>query len=292
MVVLYFFIIALMNVTGSNFNRRASRLIDGNSKLFHYLAYYNLVATVAGLIGVAAVGFYGFDTFTLLCSISLGVLLVIDQFAKLFTVRVCTLPLMTTFSTAGTIIPCIVGVFLFNEPMSVWQWIGIAAFILAAFLMISGSKASFGKITLKSFLLLFVMFVCAGVEALVQKLFAVKKPDGNVFLFSMLSFAVNAVLLYGVTLFSAIGKKDTLRLLDKKLYAYGAVLAISLLVVSTLVTIIARTVPSGVLFPITSTLSFAASMAVGAIAFKEKITVQNVTGMALAIGAIVIISLL
>ena len=292
MVVLYFVIIALMRGVQSNFNRRASRLIEGSATFLHYAGYYNLVSAAIGLIAVAVFGFGSYSTFTLVCAAAVGLLLVADLFANLEAVKRCTLSLVVLFSMGGLTVPCVAGIFLFDEPMSAWQWVGLAVFAVSAFFMISGSGETYGKLSFKTFLLLILTFSANGAVMLLQKLFAVKEENGNVWLFSLLSFAVGAGLLYAITLTAAVSKRKKIKPLGGKLYLYGAVLAAAVFSIASVVTLAAKVVPSIVLFPVSSALNIMISAAVGAICFKEKITVKNVIGLVLGLIAITVINLL
>ena len=292
MAVLYFVIIALMRVVQSNCSKRASSLINGKMTFFHYAGYYNLVSALIGLISLCIFGFGGFNVFTLLCAAGVGILLAVDLFANLGAVKHCTLSLVVLFQMGGLLVPCIAGIFLFGEPMSLWQWGGLALFIVSACFLISGSGETYGKISLKTVLLLFTTFAANGGVMLLQKLFAVKEPNGNVWLFSFLTFAVNAVISFSVLLLLSIGKNNKIERLDKKLYLFGALLAVAVFTISTTVTLAAKTVPSVVLFPVSSAITLTVSTVVGAIVFKEKITVKNILGLALGLGAILVLNLL
>ena len=107
-----------------------------------------------------------------------------------------------------------------------------------------------------------------------------------------MTFAVNAVILFSVLLLLSIGKNNKIERLDKKLYLFGALLAVAVFTISTTVTLAAKTVPSVVLFPVSSAITLTVSTVVGAIVFKEKITVKNILGLALGLGAILVLNLL
>ena len=73
------------------------------------------------------------------------------------------------FGTAGLIIPCICGVFLFGETMSAMQLVGIAVFFISAWLLIQSSKQIYPHFSLKTFALLAVVLVSNGLTMLLQK---------------------------------------------------------------------------------------------------------------------------
>ena len=59
-----------------------------------------------------------------------------------------------------------------------------------------------------------------------------------------------------------------------------------------LITMLAKTVPSVVLFPVSACIAITITTLIGAIVFKEKLTLRKIIGIAFGIGSIVIINLL
>ena len=80
------------------------------------------------------------------------------------------------------------------------------------------------------------------------------------------------------------------QLLSKKLYLFGALLAAAIFTINLLVTVLARTVESVVLFTVSSAMSIIITSVVGAVFFKEKLTLRNIFGIVLGIGAVLIIN--
>ena len=56
--------------------------------------------------------------------------------------------------SAGLLLPCITGIFMFDEPMSAVQFIGIGLLIFSGWLLIGYSKEQTGSFTMRTMLLL------------------------------------------------------------------------------------------------------------------------------------------
>jgi drug/metabolite transporter (DMT)-like permease len=118
----------------------------------------------------------------------------------LLLLKVTTLVVNQIFSVGALIIPCIVGIFFFNEPMSIWQWLGVLLFAIAMYFMVSETKVKQdkkkGRFSLKTILLLLLTLFAGGGTMVAQKAFAVVVPNGSVVTYSFLMFALNAIILY------------------------------------------------------------------------------------------------
>jgi multidrug transporter EmrE-like cation transporter len=82
----------------------------------------------------------GFDFPTVLCALATAVCLAVELFASLEALKGASLIVNQMFSVGALFIPCIVGIFFFDEPMSVWQWLGLLLFIVAMYFMVSPSQ--------------------------------------------------------------------------------------------------------------------------------------------------------
>jgi len=77
--------------------------------------------------------------------------------------------LTTLFSSISLLVPNITSIFLFGEHMSIWQWLGMAVLIYAAYLLLGCSKEAYRNFSAKSVLFLLGCFVGDGVTMLSSK---------------------------------------------------------------------------------------------------------------------------
>ena len=314
LIVLSFVAVALMRVIQKVCSKKVSGEVGGES-FFHYGGYYNLMSALFSLITLAIVGFYGFDLPTVLCALATAVFMAIELFASIEALKGCTLIVSQMFSVGALFIPCLIGIFLFDEPMGVWQWIGLFLFMVAMYFMVAPTKeksdnAPVKKMTVKTIVYLIVCLIAGGATMVAQKVFAKRVPSGNVATYSFLMFALNAVILYGcyfaLTLFKRAKKQKAVedasaetppqstswKKLSKTLLVCGLLLAFAVFVINFLVTELGKTVPSAILFSVSYAISILITILVGAIYYKEKITWKNIMGIVLCIGSLAIINFL
>ena len=306
LIVLCFSAIAAMRVIQKLCVKRVSGTVVG-AEFFHYGGYYNLISTLLSFISVCMVGFTGFTLATLLCAAGTAFFLAIELFSSLMALKSCSLIICQMFSVGSLCIPCIVGIFLFDEPMSIWQWLGILLFMVAMYFMIrpdNSKKASVtqGKLSLKTILLLVVLLVAGGGTMVMQKAFGILIPDGNVTTYSFLMFACNSLFMYVVYAIMVMKRHITsgehrqesagsVRL-PKLLLVCGAFLAFAVFVINFLVTTMGRSVPSALLFSVSNAISIAMTLIVGALYYKERISFFNTVGILLCVASIAIINFL
>lgn len=132
----------------------------------------------------------------------------------------------------------------------------------------------------------------------VQKVFSVLVPNGNVAAYSFLMFAFSALLLYGAYFVLCIAQKKEIKMgkkfkpLSKLLLTCGAFLALAVFVINMLVTELGKTVESAILFSVSYAISIIITIFVGTICYKEKITWKNALGIILCAGSLAIINFL
>ncbi len=333
MIVFFFIVIACMRVVQSYSGKQVSMLTDTRMKFFEYGAYYQFVSAALSVVLLIFGGFYGFDVPTALCSLLTALLFAVNLYASMEALKGGTLVLCSMFSQGGLFVPCFLGIFLFDEPMSVFQWIGLAAFVCSAGLLASGSNQVSKKLTARTVVMLFFDLLANGFVMVVQKYFALLVPNGNVAVYSFMTFAFNATILFGCALcLFLFGRKkaksvakaalysperagageiaeqekpiaetesseNTVRKypfekLHKKHYIFGAALGLAVFLINILVTTLSKTVPSVVLFPISSAISLSITTLIGAVVYKEKLTVKNLFGVLLGLASIIVMNVL
>lgn len=304
LIIVSFFVMALMRVVQKVCSKKVSNAVEGKI-FFHYGGYYNLMSALFSLITLAIVGFYGFDLLTGLCALATALCLSVELFASIEALKGASLIVNQMFSVGALFIPCIVGIFIFNEPMSVWQWIGLALFAVAMYFMVAQTKVKekkmSSKISVKTVVMLILTLIAGGGTMVAQKAFAIIVPNGNVATYSFLMFALNAIILYscyGIMYFrkgkkvAVIGEKTEKKTLSKVLLLCGLILAFAVFLINILVTELGKSVDSAILFSVSYAISILITILVGAIYYKEKITPKNVIGILLCVGALAMINFL
>ena len=307
LIVLSFMAISLMRVAQKVSVKKVSGAVQGRI-FFRYGGYYNLLSALFSLITLFIVGFDGFNMPTILCALATAICLALELFASVEGLKLTTLVVNQMFSVGAIIIPCIVGIFFFNEPMTIWQWVGIGVFVIAMYFMVSGKKQSNTKKTerfsLKTIMLLLLTLFAGGGTRVAQKAFAVVVPNGSVAAYSFLMFALNAIIMYVGYIISSLSKNNKVQRLEttfeekqraklpRVLLVRGLILAFAVFVINMLVTELGKHISSAILFSIDNAIVILITILVGAICYKEKITIRNILGIVLCVGAIAMINFL
>lgn len=294
MGAIYIGIILLCRVAQHLCNKQTSNRITTPSLLLKYCTFRNLLSAVLGLAVIIIAG-NGFncDLTTVLISIFSGLMLTASTWLGLAVLKNGTVALSSMFGTAGLLIPCIAGIFLFDEPMSLGQWCGIMLFFVAAYLLISSSKEIYKGFSLKTFLLLLGVMLSEGFTMLSQQLFANLKPDGDVTVFSFLSFGTLGVIMLVVSFFTpSAPDTDGNGRLTPTVLALGTVLSVAVFLINQFATKAAAVVQPVVLFTFINGGSTIIGSIVAAVFFKEKLTPKSILGIILGVGALIIIKAL
>ena len=123
-----------------------------------------------------------------------------------------------------------------------------------------------------------------------QKLFGEIKPEGNVSLFSMLTFAIPSVVLTIALLFmkdKSVTKAESK--FPKQIYICAFFLAFAVFIIQQFVTILTTEMSTILLFGLVNCSATIISALVGAVMYKERITLKS--GFAIIIGIIALIGL-
>lgn len=283
---IYIGIILLMRVVQSLSSKNSSMLLpNGVAPCARYFGYTKLLAALAAFVLVLLEGKFQISADIVLIATLSGAALTVSSISGLLAMKSGTVVLSSMFGTAGLIVPCIAGIFLFGEAMTWMQSIGLLVFFVSAFLLIGSSKKLYPQFSWKTVLLLLVVLLSNGLTMLLQKVYALWVPEGSVSVFSFLTFAVPAVTLY---LF-AIGTKGGRQPMPKKLMLFGALGAVAVFVINQLATLCASIVPSVVLFTFINGGGTLIAAIVAAILYREKITWRSGLGIVLGICSLVII---
>ena len=315
-VWVYIGIILLMRVVQHVFTKATSNEVPANS--VGYLKYTIFYQGIAGVLAFALFGvelIKGIDNLhfgeTLLYASISGVALVASCCCSLYVLSTGTMSLSAMFATAGLLVPTIASMFLYEEYLNIWQWLSIALFMIASWLLISASKSTYGKFTLKTFLILVATLVLNGLTMLMQTMFGREVIRGNVSLFSALSFGAGVVVLLvlyiicviysnkkfeeqGETVektvdFSLLPDNKKQMKLTKRTYLFALFLAVAVFLINQLATLSTPLISPVILFAFINGGSTIISAIVGAIMYKEKLSVRTIIGLVLGVGSLILL---
>ncbi len=290
----YFLIILLLRLPQNLYNKRSSGIVRGAPAYFAYGAYrYLLSGGMALVLLLFAGGFSGVSLKALAISAIGAVALGSNLFFGLEALKSGAMVLSSMAGSAGLLLPCVFGIFMFDEPMSLMQLFGILLLIFSGWLLIGYSKKLKGSFTPRTMLLLIGSMLSNGFTMVAQKMFSKYLPDVSVSVFSFLAFGLVGVgMCVGlVPQLMKKEKREEIRELPKALWFYGAGLSTILLIINQLATIAAKVIPSAIMFPINDGGATIITALTGAVVFKEKLTARSVAGLALGIASLIVINL-
>ena len=290
---IFLIIILLLRVPQKFSSKKTIGLVTNSQSYFLYGTYSY---TLAGLIAFVMLLFDGMSGFSLpAVGISaLGaVSLAVSLFCSIEALKSGVMVLAAMAGSAGLLLPCIAGIFMFNEPMKPMQFIGIALLIFSGWLLIGYSKEQTGSFTPRTLLLLIGSMLSNGSVMLAQKMFSKYLPDTSVSIFSFLTFGLIGIGMFIGLVPSLLSQSGRAKIaaVPKPVFLYGTISSIILLAINQLATLAGRNVPSAIMFPINDGGATIITAITAAIFFKEKLTVRSVCGLILGIGSLIVINL-
>ena len=290
---IFLIIILLLRVPQNFSSKKTSGLVTNSQSYFLYGTYSY---TLAGLIAFVMLLFDGMSGFSLpaIGISALGaVSLAVSLFCSIEALKSGVMVLAAMAGSAGLLLPCIAGIFMFNEPMKPMQFIGIALLIFSGWLLIGYSKEQTGSFTPRTLLLLIGSMLSNGSVMLAQKMFSKYLPDTSVSIFSFLTFGLIGIGMFIGLVPSLLSQSGRAKIaaVPKPVFLYGTISSIILLAINQLATLAGRNVPSAIMFPINDGGATIITAITAAIFFKEKLTVRSVCGLILGIGSLLVINL-
>lgn len=289
----YLCIILLLRLPQNLFNKKTSGMVDGAAPYFAYGAYRYLLSGALALLLMLFGGFPAISVEAVAISALGAAALGLNLYCGMEALKSGAMVLASMASAAGLLLPCIMGIFLFDESMSIWQLAGILLLIVAGWMLAGYSRSLTGSFTPRTFLLLIGSLVSNGMIMVAQKMFSKYLPDTSASVFSLLAFGLVGIGM-GIGLLGQLPNKESrteIAKLPKSLWIYGAGLSAILFVINQLATIAARVIPSVIMFPLGDGGAMIISALTGALFFGEKLTLKSTAGLILGISALMIINL-
>ena len=283
-------IILLMRVVQQYTSKSASMLVPSDAYgNFKYLMLGDLFASVFALgVLIFSGEFKQIDLMTVLLASFSGIMLVVTSFCGIYAIKSGSMALSSIFGTAGLIVPCVAGIFLFDEKMSIMQWVGIAMFLASSVLLIGATKKTNSKFSLKTVFLLIGSLVGNGITMLMQTVFSRTVENGSVSAFSFLSFSIPTVALLVVMGGCKIkAPEESKPRLPKKLMIVIIASSAALFVVNQFATMATGLVSPAILFTFINGGNTVIAAIMGAALFKEKLTVKSIIGITLGLLALI-----
>lgn len=290
----YIFLITILilRIPQSFFNKKTSTLVTITPRYFVYCSYSYVLAGLIAFVLMLSEGLPEFNPYAFGISALGALALALNIYFSLESLKHGVMVLSSLAGSAGLLIPCIAGIFMFAEKMKLMQFAGIALLIFSGWLLIGYSKKQTGAFTFKTLLLLIGSMLSNGTVMLSQKMFSKFLPDMSASVFSFYTFSLlGAGMLAGLIINSfSKANRTEIKTVPRKLFLYGTILSVILFAINQLATVAAKNVPSAVMFPINDGGATIISALTGACFFKEKLTKRSAAGILIGITSLIIIN--
>lgn len=217
---------------------------------------------------------------SLICGICCGIMYAISKTVMLKGYEKTSVAFMTLCHASGMILPCIIGHFFWSEKLSVVSVLGMILAISSIVLLKDGNKEN-KKFEFEGVFLGVIIFLTSAGVMISQKLMGIYFAGQSISAYNFYSFLVP---FWIVCCFAKAKRSVNVEKRDKKalwICALGS--AVSLCVISFVMTSISGKVPSVLLFPLFNGLGIIFVCIGSVIAFKEKLTAKKIIGLILGI---------
>ena len=300
MVWFYIGVVLLMRVFQCLFNKYNAKLVPKTATAYlkytiFYLGVAGICAAILLLFDLPAGATFAHLPETAFYAVFSGIGLAVACCCSLYALTAGTVVLDSLFATAGLLVPSVAGIFMFDERLSLWQWLFVGVFMVGAYLLVGGSRAVYGKFSGKTLLALIFSLLSNGLTMLMQTAFSRNVPGGSVSLFSVLSFAAGVVLLGAVLPVVMLRKQGASVGAGKipgKAFLFAFFLGVIVFIINQLATISAGMISPVILFAFINGGATLISAGVGLVVFKERVTVSSAVGIVLGVVSLIFIKLL
>lgn len=215
-----------------------------------------------------------------LCGISCGIMYAISKTVMLRGYEKTSVAFMTLCHSSGMILPCIIGHFFWSEKLDAVSLIGIVLAIVSIALLKDTGRTNRHFDSLGIIFGVIIFLTSAGVM-ITQKFMGIYFPDQSVGAYNFCAFIVPFLILI---VFAKINKCAKCEKKDSKLVIISAASsAMSLSIISFVMTNLSCTVPSVILFPLFNGLGIIFVCVGSVFAFGEKLTPKKFTGLVLGV---------
>ena len=229
-----------------------------------------------------------FGVGSLACGCICGLLYAVSKTVMLKGYEATTVAFMTLCHSAGMIVPCILGHFLWSETLSVVSAFGIGVTILAILLLKAGKKEEKG-LHAKGVLYGVVIFLTSAGVMVTQKAMGIYFVGDNVALYNFYSFLVAAGIL---CLFIRPARDRHSPKKEKRIVGACALgSGVCLAVIGFVMTTLASGVPSVILFPLFNGSGILAVCIGSVFVFGEALNAKQTAGLLLGVCGLCLVNL-
>ena len=227
-------------------------------------------------------------TGSLLCGTFCGIMYAISKTVMLKGYEKTSIAFMTLCHSSGMILPCIIGHFFWSEKLNAMSVLGIILAILSIVLLKGGNGAD-KKFNFNGAIFGIIIFLTSAGVMITQKLMGIYFLEQSVSAYNFYSFMVPFLIICCFVRPKQLVGGEKKNKLIACVCAFGS--AISLCVISFVMTGLSGKVPSVLLFPLFNGLGIMFVCIGSVFIFKEKLTVKKMIGLILGVIGLCLINL-
>ena len=289
LIILLMCVLACTKVTLQSSYSRGRNSIDAQKHLFNVFMFGTISLMFLPTL---------FDgkphTYTLVFGIIVGALSALFQFSYLKAFSTGRVTLTVIINNFSMLIPMVYSIIFLDEGFG---YIKLIATLLAAvsfFLVVKRDKNEKdidGKVKIKWLIYTMLLFFSGGICSAIQKAYAVKIEEIQVFEFVAITYACAMILSLGLFGFERVTHREEKVGITGKMVLFAVLVGLSLGIFQCVNTYAPSVIDGTVLYPAYNCGIAVLIAIIGAIVFKERLTVKQYIGSAIGIAAVVLLCL-
>ena len=236
----------------------------------------------------------GIHPYTLTFGVATGVLSALFQFFYLKAFATGRVTLTVIVNNFGMLIPMVYALIFYGESFGIVKIIATLLAAVSFFLVVKKSKNEKNidkKTKWMWFLYTMLLFISGGVCSTVQKVYAVEIGKANIQVFEFIAIAYISAMLISLIMFGfeRIAHRKEKVGVSRKMILFACLVGLSLGVFQCLNTYAPAIIDATVLYPAYNSGVSVFIAIIGAILFKERLTVKQYIGSAIGILAVILL---
>lgn len=264
-------------------NEFCKKELAGNSDLYVFNTVNSVLSAITLTVVAAVSGSLCVPSmYTLLMGAVFGMATGLCAILSMIALESGPLSYTSVIVSCAMVIPALSGLVLYGEPVSAWQYVGIALMLVSFACAVDGENDSSGA-SLKWLLLCIGAFICSGSVGVMQKLHqnSIYKEELGVFL--VIAFVVSALFSLAMTVYFNRKHGEPITVLSgrkfKKFALISFISGVGFALVNQINMYLAGVIDAIIFYPVVNGASMILTTASGILLWKEKLSKRQWFGL-------------
>lgn len=293
--MLYWFMLALAVLSNSAkgfCSKKLSGTADGMFENIVINFYRGVLCVAVGAVFMVATGqSFAISGIELAYCFVSGAAMTAFQLSWLLTLKSGAYMMVSAFSSASFIIPCLCGFLLLNEAITLSKGAAIAVISVAIFFLCLYNNKTKAKLSVGAFAVLLTVCVSQGINQIFQKLYNSVAGGQSIAAYNFYMFAFLALFTSVLGIFfkpKANGEKFALPKFPPRAWGFIVVSSVGIYAANFFQTYAAKGLDASVMYPVLNGLSVGAGTLMSIFLFGEKPKKESVIGILLVLTALLL----